>query len=261
MIRVPGQKLHTPVTFPVVLSRSRDYNSIELLFWTIFNYFYVLSVESKNIHNPLRCKAELLPLLADYYRYEYTDVESIKLERQIIGTIPELHHNKGTSVGISNALSLSRRDKKQSVTIPWFYQKETNTVIVIVLDNISTYKMYELLCLVVPLGTKVELKPGKSIKASEEIKMHSWTEVNFGALDPNKQWYVTPNNVWLTEWDPKEKLYHTYVDYQRNIGSDGLDVKDAEGNIVKSKDIAGTRVGNTEIAKNQTKTPDSESEE
>lgn len=71
MIRVPGHKqLNVPITFPAVLSKSRDYDAIEMLFVTLFNYFYILSKESKNVHNSHRCRADLLPLLAQFYRYE-----------------------------------------------------------------------------------------------------------------------------------------------------------------------------------------------
>lgn len=214
MLRLPGQKLNTSCTFPAVMSKSRDYNLIEILLQNLANYFYVLSYESKNIHNPKRCNASLLSLLSDYYRYQYTDVKDIKMERKIIPVIPELHHNKGTTKGIENALALSKVDNDRYDTIPWFYDRKTNIVTIIVKQGLKTYKMYELLKLVLPLGTKVIFKPGFSFKSSEEIKLHSWVEVNFGDLDPDKQWYVTENNVWKTEWDPDEKLYHTYVDEQ-----------------------------------------------
>lgn len=240
MIRIPGQKLNTPMTFPAVLSKSRDYNAIEMLFVTIFNYFYTLSVESKNVHNPKRCNAQLLPLLADYFRYEYTNVESIDAEREIIGTVSELHHNKGTAVGVNNALALSKVDKTDGVSIPWFYDKETNQVTVIVFDGLKTYKMLELLALVIPLGTKLVLKPGHNIKASEEVQFHSWVEVNFGPLNPTKQWYITENNKWKTVWDPNDKLYHTYVDEQAHLDA--------------------SRVGNMEIADTHEKTPGGKSE-
>lgn len=254
MIRIPGQSKTTPVTFPAVLSKSRDYNAIEYLFVTIFNYFYTLSVESRNIHNPLRCDAELLPLLAEFYRYEYTDVESVAMEREILSAVPNLHHNKGTVVGIDNALALSKIDKTNNMQIPWFYDKENNLITVVIFDNLKTYKIEKLLALVIPLGTKVVLEPGHSVKSSEEVQMHSWVEVNFGEISPEKAWYVTPNNTWKTVWDPETELYHTYVDYSRNIGNDNM--KLATGEI--SNGTAGTRVGNTEIAKNETKTPGEE---
>ena len=232
MIRIPGyDRLYVPVTFPAVLSKSRDYNAIELLLFTLFNYFYLKSYESRNIHNPKRCDANLLPLLAQFYRYEYTNVKNVDMEREIIATVPELHHNKGTSVGIDNALSLSKINKiDNNVSIPWFYDKENNLIVVIVFDGLETYKMLELLALVVPLGTKISLRPGHSIKASEEVQFHSWVEVNYGSLDPDKQWYVTPNNYWKTEWDPKDQLYHTYVDEQAHLDA--------------------SRTGNIEIADN-----------
>ena len=254
MLRVPGQDVYTPITFPAVLSKSRDYDAIELLFVTIFNYFYVLSYESKNVHNPKRCKTELLPLLAEYYRYQYTDVKDISMEREIIGTIPELHHNKGTTTGIENALALSKIDKTDSTTIPWFYTRETNTVTVIVFNGLETYKMYDLLKLVVPLGTKIILEPGFFVHSSEEIKMHSWTEINHGPLSPDKQYYVQPNNFWHTTWDPNEQLYHTYVDTQRELGNPNNN--DPQG-LGKN---GATRVGGTEIAGNDTEGPGGEGE-
>lgn len=215
MIRMPYQKqLKVPITFPAVMSKSRDYNAIEYLLQTIFNYFYDESVESKNIHNPHRTKVELLPMLADYYRYQYTDVENVELERDIIATVPELHHNKGTVQGIDNALELSKVDKESEIRIPWFYQRETNTITVVLGKGIKVYKIRELLLLVVPLGTKVIIKPGYFIHASEEVQMHSWVEINVGPIDADKQWYVQPNNVWRTSWDPVKQLYHTYVDSQ-----------------------------------------------
>lgn len=217
MLRIPGQELHTPLTFPAVLSKSRDYNAFEILLASIFNFFYIEAVESKNCHNPKRCPVQLLPMLADYYRYEYTDVQDVDMERQIIGMIPNLHHEKGLAVGIDNALMLSKIDKTDSISIPWFYTPETNTVTVIVFNGLQTYKMYELLKLVIPLGTKVIFKPGVSIKASEEVQLHSWTEINFGYLDPDKQWCVTENNKFMTKWNPEDQLYHTYVDTQAHL--------------------------------------------
>nr|CAI9751278.1 hypothetical protein DGKKSRWO_DGKKSRWO_CDS_0018 [uncultured phage]CAI9752132.1 hypothetical protein CVNMHQAP_CVNMHQAP_CDS_0018 [uncultured phage] len=244
MIRVPGQKLNAPVTFPAVLSKSRDYNAIELLLQTLFNYFYVLSEESRNIHNPRRCNVNLLPLLAQYYRYEYTDVQSVAMEREIMASVPELHHNKGTVIGVDNALALSKIDKENEVSIPWFYTKETNTITVIALDNIKTYKMLELLNLVIPLGTKVVLKPGFFVKSSEEVRMHSWTEINVGALSPDKQYYIQPNNFWHTTWDQDKQLYHTYVDTQWALGDPTN--TDPQG-LGKN---GATRVGGTEVASN-----------
>lgn len=256
MIRLPDKsKLKVPITFPAVMSKSRDYDAIDLLFQNVFNYFYVLSKESKNIHNPKRCRVNLLPLLSEYYRYEYKDVKDIDMEREIIATVPELHHNKGTSVGIDNALALSRYDKTSGITIPWFYTKGTNTVTVISFKGLKTYKMLELLKLVIPLGTKVIIKPGFFVKASEELKMHSWTEINHGLLDPDKQYYVQPNNFWHTTWDPEKELYHTYVDAQRELGNPNNHDPQNLG-----KDGA-TRVGGTEIAGNEFIVPDEKGEE
>ena len=131
MLRVPGyNKLTVPITFPIPLTKSRDYNAINLLFVTIFNYFYVLAKESKNIHNPKRCNVNLLPLLAQFYRYEYTDVKNVAFEREIIGTVPNLHHWKGTETGVNNALALSKIDKTDGMSIPWFYDPESNIVVV-----------------------------------------------------------------------------------------------------------------------------------
>lgn len=243
MIRMPYQKqLKVPVTFPAVLSKSRDYNCVvEYLCYTIFNYFYTQSVESKNIHNPHRCNVKLLPMLADYYRYSYTDVENIELERDIISTIPELAHNKGSVIGINNALELSKVDKTSEVTIPWFYQKETNLITVILPEDIKTYKMYELLKLVVPIGTKVIFKTGHFVKSSEEIQMHSWTEINVGELNPDKQYYVTKNNVWHTTWDPETQKYSVYIDEQWALSNPNELEKSA------------MRIGDSEVAGNKTK--------
>ena len=159
---MPYQKqLKLPITFPAVLSKS-DYRSVEYLLYTIFYYFYTESLESKNLHNPQRCKADLLP------RYQYTDVKNIGLEREIISTVSELHHNKGTVIGIDNALALCKIDKTADFRIPWFYLKEDNTIIIIMSKEMKTYKMMELLKLVVPLGTKIILKPGYFVHAKED---------------------------------------------------------------------------------------------
>ena len=81
------------ITFPAVMSKSRDYDAIEVLLQSVFNYFYTESIESKNVHNPYRCDVDLLPLLADFYRYSYTDVMDVDKEREIIASVPNLHHN------------------------------------------------------------------------------------------------------------------------------------------------------------------------
>lgn len=257
MIRMPYQKnLKVPVTFPAVLSKSRDYNCVvEYLFYTIFEYFYTQSVESKNVHNPQRCSIELLPLLADYYRYSYTNVKDIDLERDIISTIPELLHNKGTKVGIDNALELSKIDKKSEISIPWFYEKETNKITVILAKNVKTYKLQELLKLVVPIGTKIVIKPGYFVEAVEEIQMHSWTHIECGPLTPEKQYYVAPNNFWRTEWDSDKQLYHTYVDEQWALSNPN---NPNPQNISDSKTRGSTRIGDTEIAGNNIKGSGSE---
>lgn len=240
MLRMPYKKqLELPITFPNVLSKSRDYNMIEILLYTIFYYFYTQSKESRNIHNPHRCNADLLPMLADYYRYQLTDVESLELERDIMATVPQLHHYKGCVTGIDNALELSKVDKTSEIKIPWFYDKDSNQITVVLSKNVKTYKLQELLKLVVPIGTKIAIKPGYFVQASDEIKMHSWTEINFGLLDPNKQYYVVPNNYWHTSWDPEKQLYHTYVDEQW-----------AMSNPEYTYDKASTRIGNAEVASN-----------
>lgn len=251
MIRMPYQKqLKVPITLPAILSKSRDYNTVvEYLMHTIFNFFYTESVESKNIHNPHRCKAELLPMLADYYRYSYTDVENIELERDIIATVPELHHNKGSVTGINNALELSKVDKTSEIRIPWFYQRETNTIIVVLAKNVQVYKIRELLKLVVPLGTKVIIKPGYFVQAAEEVQMHSWTEYHVGPLDPKKQYYVVKNNYWHTVWNPEEQLYHTYIDEQW-----------ARSNPELSFEEASTRIGDAEVAGNEIQGPGGQGE-
>lgn len=264
MIRFPGNQNKTPVTFPAVMSKSRDWNMVENLLTVVFNYFYILSSEIRNCHNPKRCDVNLLPLLAEYYRYQYTDVESVALEREIIGSVPVLHHEKGTVTGIENALALSKVNKTDDITIPWFYVKETNQVIVILFDGLKTYKLRELLSLVVPLGTRIVMKPGHSIKASEEVKMHSWTEINCGELDYNKQYYVQPNNYWHVVWDEDKELYHTYIDAQWALGNPNNKTPHAQytNPITKESitDDGASRVGGMEIASNDTKVPDSEGE-
>lgn len=250
MIRMPYQKqLKLPITFPAVLSKSRDYNSIEVLLYSIFYFFYTKSVESRNIHNPHRCDEMLLPLLADYYRYSYTDVGDISMERDIIGSVPLLHHNKGTVTGINNALELSKVDKTSEISIPWFYVEDTNSITVILSKDVKTYKMLELLKLVIPLGTKVVVKPGYFIQASEEVKMHSWTQVNVGALDPKKQYYVVKNNYWHTTWDPETQTYTTYIDEQWAMSNPELNF-----------DEASTRLGNAEVAGNDFEIPKEDGE-
>lgn len=250
MIRMPYQKqLKVPVTFPAVLSKSRDYNLVEYLLYSIFNFFYTESVESKNVHNPHRCNAELLPMLADFYRYSYTDVKDVSLERDIIATVSELHHNKGCVVGIDNALELSKVDKTSEIKIPWFYQREQNLITVVLSKDVKTYKMLELLKLVIPLGTKVVIKPGYFVQAAEEVQMHSWTEYHVGPLDPKKQYYVVKNNYWHTVWDAEKQLYHTYVDEQWAMSNPELDFEEAS-----------TRIGNAEIASNNIIYPDGEGE-
>ena len=240
MLRMPYQKqLKVPVTFPAVLSKSRDYNLIEILCYTIFNYFYTLSKESKNIHNPYRCSTDLLPLLADYYRYQYTDVESVELEREIIATVPELHHNKGCTVGIDNALALSKVDKTNEIRIPWFYDKMTNTVYVVLSSNIKTYKLNELLKLVVPIGTKVIINAGYFVESADEVNLHSWTEVNAGPLSQDKQYCIVPNKYWNTVWNKDTQKYSVYVDEQGSLG-----------NPNNTLEKASSRIGNTEVANN-----------
>lgn len=248
MIRMPYQKqLKVPVTFPAVLSKSRDYNCVvEYLLYTIFNYFYTQSVESKNIHNPFRCSTELLPMLAEYYRYQYTNVEDIALEREIIATISELHHNKGCVIGIDNALELSKVDKTSEIRIPWFYQKDENIITVILSKNTKTYKLQELLKLVVPIGTKIVIKPGYFVESIEEIRMHSWTHISCGKLDPDKQYYVTPNNYWKTEWDPDKQLYSTYIDEQWAL-SNPNNQNPQDNNKTRT---GATRIGSIEVASN-----------
>lgn len=255
MIRMPYQAkepLQIPMTFPLPLSRSRDYNGVELLLYTVFLYFYACAKESKNMHNPMRCPTMLLPALAEYYRYAYKDVKDVQMEREIIASTPLLHHEKGTATGVESALSLCKVNQTEDMTIPWFYQRETNTIFVIVGRKTRTYKMLELLRLVVPLGTKIIFKPGHFIHATEEVKMHSWAQVNHGPLDPHKQYYVQPNNYWHTVWDPNAQLYRTYLDEQWALGNPNNvhpQGKDKNG---------GGRVGGMEVAGNETKPPVSE---
>lgn len=250
MLRMPYQKqLKVPVTFPAVLSKSRDYRAIEYLLYTLFYFFYTESVESKNVHNPYRCKADLLPMLADFYRYSYTDVKDVQMERDIIATVPQLHHYKGTKTGIENALELSKIDKTNEIKIPWFYQRETNIITVILSKDVKVYKILELLKLVVPIGTKVIIKPGYFVQSSEEIQMHSWTEYHVGPLDPKKQYYVVKNNYWHTVWDPEKQLYHTYVDEQYAMSNPELNFEEAS-----------TRIGDAEVAGNEVPGPGGQGE-
>lgn len=238
MIRIPGNKLNTPTTFPSVMSKSRDYNSIDILFQTLFSYFYTRSLESKNVHNPLRCDVNLLPMLADYFRYEYTDTQNIELERQIIAAVPYLHHYKGTATGIQNALNLSKVDKSTSVNVPWYYNND-NTITVLLYDNVETYKLMKLLKLVLPLGTKVIFRVGFGINASEEIQLATSAEINpYGVEDnQNKVWNVTPNE---TGKDINADTYSEYVSEQVHLDA--------------------TRIGNTEVYKEVADTGEAEEE-
>lgn len=226
MIRMPYQRdgLKTPITLPAVMSKSRDYNMIEYLMHQVFDFFYDESVESKNVHNPYRCDTKLLPLLADFYRYSYSTVDyttdailNNDMEREIISSVPYLHHNKGSSTGIDNALALSIINKADGVVIPWFYDKPKNLVTVIILDGVETYKMMELLKLVIPIGTRVTCKPGFLIKSSEEVQIHSWVEIKNPYLDPDKQWYVQPNNTWMADWDRENQLWHVFVQERADL--------------------------------------------
>lgn len=216
MLRMPYQKVNKiPVTFPDIISRSRDWNIIEILLYTIFYYFYNESIEIKNQHNPYRCKVELLPLLADYYRYSFTDVEDIDLEREIIANVPQLHHYKGTSTGIDNALALAKVNKENKVRIPWHYDKDKNEITVILFTNLEVYKLQELLKLVVPLGTKVVIKPGYYKNVQEEIQMHSYTEYNKNVKPDN--YYAITQGERNTEFI--SGFYRDYVKEQKGYGN------------------------------------------
>lgn len=60
-----------------------------------------------NLLNPLKCKARLLPLLANYVGYNYNPKERIVTNRWITKLYPLLVRNRGSEIGIALAISLA----------------------------------------------------------------------------------------------------------------------------------------------------------
>lgn len=99
--------VQTEKLVPEVYRQSRDYQ-VFLKMWDIVLNTVKFDIENwLDLYDPLTCKFELLPTLADHIGYKYNYARSITENRVIIKTFNKLIRNRGSEVGIKLAMALS----------------------------------------------------------------------------------------------------------------------------------------------------------
>ena len=215
---------------PNAYSKSRDYQAIlkilDLLICAcksdIDNFVSIL--------NPMKCKSNILPLLASYVGYEYDNKESINTNRIIIKYYPELIRNRGSETGIKLATALSVNavgDKDDIEMLSMFHidyvEKEGKINIYIYYPNYLS-KIRDLIEVVRPAGVRCELIPAEPIEAVERVNiMDIMSTVTYNYGDG----YIKSLGKYTVSMDENNNIVNvdddgmiTYVDEGKTIATE-----------------------------------------
>lgn len=137
-----------------------------------------------NLLNPLKCKAKLLPLLANYVGYDYNPKERVVTNRWITKLYPLLVRNRGSELGITLAVSMAICLMADPENLDWErnfsleyedtydkYGRKINTLKLYIYTTDYLPILKDLIETVRPAGLKIEYIPATTISSSETIAL------------------------------------------------------------------------------------------
>ena len=200
---------------PTEFKKSRDYQLFLLIMNIIFSNVKADTEDLSHLYNVNRCPDSILPLLGDFKGWEWDDKDTVENERKIIGAIPELLHNRGSNIGINNAVNVASSliDSEYFIQFYWSYDRENNVITVYLYDDIHLPKIHDLIEVVRPFGTKVIYEIASIIKNNNAIEFRSFAYPSIRDIDPLLDYLVAPNNnpdISIV-WDPTKELYEDFV--------------------------------------------------
>ena len=196
---------------PWVLRRSRDMQALCKIIDLLINSSKTTSDNFINYLDFDNCPDNLLPFLASYVGYDYDYKESIKSNKTIIKNYPNLIHNRGSEVGIALAVALSvntLEDKEQVDSLNLFnidYQPKNNKIVVYIYVPNNTAKTRELLEVVRPAGTKLEIVPASLISTLDGVEIADFVHPTKYMYDKTRYGVGGDNQVGFSEVTNKEK--------------------------------------------------------
>lgn len=217
---------------PTEFKKSRDYQLFLILINIILGNIKADTEDLTHLFNVSRCPDSSLPFLGDYKGWEWDDKDPVENERKIIGAIPELLHNRGSNIGINNAISVASSliGSDHFIQFYWSYDREENVITVYLYNGIHLPKIHDLIEVVRPFGTKVVYEIASIVKNNNAIEFRSFAYPSIRDIDPLLDYLVSPNNnpdISIV-WDPTEELYEDFVNRVKgkpkasDQGSDGI---------------------------------------
>ena len=160
---------------PAVYKDSRDYKAFLTLLDSVINISKYEIDNMTDLYDPLKCKYEVLPFLAEMMGYEYNVKDSIDENRVIIDNFSKLLHYRGSETGIKLAASLSlnsvgnRAEIADLRFLEVLYDRE-NGIIYVVYPRENT-KVRNLIDWVRPVGMAVELLAADQLTNLDKVQI------------------------------------------------------------------------------------------
>lgn len=226
---------------PHAYARSRDYQVILKILDLLICACKSDIDNFVNILNPMKCKSNILPLLASYVGYKYDNKESVNTNRLIIKYYPSLIRNRGSETGIKLATALSVNavgDKDDIEMLSMFHidyvEKEGKINIYIYYPNYLS-KIRDLIEVVRPAGVRCELIPAEPIESVERINiMDIMSSVTYNYSDG----YIKSLGKYKVEMDNDKNI--------TNVDEDGMITYISEGKTIATEyKISGDEIIDT----------------
>lgn len=170
-----------------------------------------------NLLNPLKCKARLLPLLSNYVGYDYNPRERVLTNRWITKLYPLLVRNRGNEIGITLAIAMSisllgdpmELESERSFSIDMDedidkYGRKVQKIKIYLYDHSYLSILNELLEVVRPAGTAIEIVPAQSISSSETVSLTDEYSIMKYDYITGKLLSINDVNIWVrNSWEVK----------------------------------------------------------
>lgn len=197
-----------------------------------------------NLLNPLKCKARLLPLLSNYVGYDYNPRERVLTNRWITKLYPLLVRNRGNEIGITLAIAMSisllgdpmELESEKSFSIDMDedidkYGRKVQKIKIYLYDHSYLSILNELLEVVRPAGTAIEIVPAQSISSSETISLTDEYSIMKYDYITGKLLSINDVDIWVrNSWEVKidvQAIKHykwkDLEDYVWGVSPDNID--------------------------------------
>lgn len=162
---------------PKVYSDSRDYRALLKILDLLIFCIKIDTDNFVNLLNPMKCPANMLPLLASYVGYDYDYNESVYANRLIIKYYPYMIRNRGSETGIKLAVSLAinASNKFNDINLLTLfsvdYDYEEGKIKIYMHSRDYINKIKDLIEVVRPAGTGWEIVLAEPINSIETISL------------------------------------------------------------------------------------------